>query len=156
MGLDQYLYASKNVGNAEWRGDEENKQFSEIINAMNAHDMVDGEEIPNATVMLRVGYWRKANQVHGWFVKHVQFGNDDCREYDVSRAELQGLLTACQNVKQNPSMAEEVLPPSEGFFFGNNEIDEWYWHDIDYTIELVSRVLRTVSEDWNLTYRASW
>lgn len=156
MGLDQYLYASKNVGNAEWRGDEENKQFSEIINAMNAHDMVDGEEIPNATVMLRVGYWRKANQVHGWFVKHVQFGNDDCREYDVSRAQLQGLLTACQNVKQNPSMAEEVLPPSEGFFFGNNEIDEWYWHDIDYTIELVSRVLRTVSEDWNLTYRASW
>lgn len=156
MGLDQYLYASKNVGNAEWRGDEENKQFSEIINAMNAHDMVDGEEIPNATVMLRVGYWRKANQVHGWFVKHVQFGNDDCREYDVSRAELQGLLTACQNVKQNPSMAEEVLPPSEGFFFGNNEIDEWYWHDIDYTIELVSRVLRTVSEDWNLTYQASW
>lgn len=156
MGLDQYLYASKNVGNAEWRGDEENKQFSEIINAMNAHDMVDGEEIPNATVMLRVGYWRKANQVHGWFVKHVQFGNDDCREYDVSRAQLQGLLTACQNVKQDPSMAEEVLPPSEGFFFGNNEIDEWYWHDIDYTIELVSRVLRTVSEDWNLTYRASW
>ncbi len=156
MGLDQYLYASKNVGNAEWRGDEENKQFSEIINAMNAHDMVDGEEIPNATVMLRVGYWRKANQVHGWFVKHVQFGNDDCREYDVSRAQLQGLLTACQNVKQNPSMAEEVLPPSEGFFFGNNDIDEWYWHDIDYTIELVSRVLKTVSEDWNLTYRASW
>lgn len=156
MGLDQYLYASKNVGNAEWRGDEENKQFSEIINAMNAQDMVDGEEIPNATVMLRVGYWRKANQVHGWFVKHVQFGNDDCREYDVSRAQLQGLLTACQNVKQNPSMAEEVLPPSEGFFFGNNDIDEWYWHDIDYTIELVSRVLRTVSEDWNLTYRASW
>ena len=156
MGLDQYLYASKNVGNAEWRGDEENKQFSEIINAMNAHDMVDGEEIPNATVMLRVGYWRKANQVHGWFVKHVQFGNDDCREYDVSRAQLQGLLTAGQNVKQNPSMAEEALPPSEGFFFGNNEIDEWYWHDIDYTIELVSRVLRTVSEDWNLTYRASW
>ena len=156
MGLDQYLYASKNVGNAEWRGDEENKQFSEIINAMNAHDMVDGEEIPNATVMLRVGYWRKANQVHGWFVKHVQFGNDDCREYDVSRAQLQGLLTACQNVKQNPSMAEEILPPSEGFFFGTNEIDEWYWHDIDYTIELVSRVLKTVSEDWNLTYRASW
>lgn len=156
MGLDQYLYASKNVGNAEWRGDEENKQFSEIINAMNAHDMVDGEEIPNATVMLRVGYWRKANQVHGWFVKNVQFGNDDCREYDVSRAELQGLLTACQNVKQDPSMAEKILPPSEGFFFGTNEIDEWYWHDIDYTIELVSRVLRTASEDWNLTYQASW
>ena len=156
MGLDQYLYASKNVGNAEWRGDEENKQFSEIINAMNAHDMVDGEEIPNATVMLRVGYWRKANQVHGWFVKHVQFGNDDCREYYVSRAQLQGLLTACQNVKQNPSMAEEVLPPSAGFFFGSDEIDEWYWHDIDYTIELVSRVLKTVSEDWHLTYQASW
>lgn len=26
-----------------------------------------------------VGYWRKANAIHGWFVDNVQKGNDDCK-----------------------------------------------------------------------------
>ena len=25
-----------------------------------------------------VGYWRKANAIHGWFVRNVQNGKDDC------------------------------------------------------------------------------
>jgi hypothetical protein len=27
--------------------------------------------------MRYVGYWRKANAIHRWFVEHVQDGNDD-------------------------------------------------------------------------------
>ena len=26
-----------------------------------------------------VGYWRKANAIHKWFVDNVQDGNDDCK-----------------------------------------------------------------------------
>jgi hypothetical protein len=156
MGLDQYLYANKNIGSAEWRGDEEQEQFSQIINATNAQRMIKGEETPSINVAIKVGYWRKANQIHAWFVDNVQSGEDECREHDVSRGKLQELLTLCQTVKQDPSKAEELLPRESGFFFGSTEIDEWYWHDIDYTIELLSRVLKTVSEDWNLTYQASW
>ena len=156
MGLDQYLYANKNIGNAEWRGDEEREQFSQIISTMNAHGMVEGEDIPSMNLAVKVGCWRKANQIHGWFVRNVQDGEDECREYDVSRGKLQELLTLCQTVKQDPSKAEKLLSPTAGFFFGSDEIDEWYWHDIDYTIELLSRVLKTVNEDWHLTYQASW
>ena len=28
-------------------------------------------------------YWRKANAIHGWFVKNAQQGIDDCRTYSV-------------------------------------------------------------------------
>lgn len=45
-----------------------------------------------------VGYWRKANQIHKWFVENVQDGEDDCKEYYVSREQLEKLREDCQTV----------------------------------------------------------
>lgn len=45
-----------------------------------------------------VMYWRKANQIHGWFVNNVQRGNDDCGEYYVSDDRLRQLLDVCRRV----------------------------------------------------------
>ncbi len=44
------------------------------------------------------GYWRKANQIHRWFVENVQDGNDDCQAYTVSREQLQELLELVNKV----------------------------------------------------------
>lgn len=38
-----------------------------------------------------VAYWRKANQIHNWFVNNVQDGNDDCGLYEVSEDKLREL-----------------------------------------------------------------
>ena len=46
----------------------------------------------------QVAYWRKANQIHNWFVKNIQDGNDDCGYYEVSRQQLQELLSVCRDV----------------------------------------------------------
>lgn len=45
-----------------------------------------------------VAYWRKANQIHNWFVENVQDGMDDCGYYEVSRQQLQELLGDCRDV----------------------------------------------------------
>lgn len=45
-----------------------------------------------------VGYWRKANQIHNWFVQNVQGGEDDCGIYEVSQAKLIELRDTCQKV----------------------------------------------------------
>lgn len=45
-----------------------------------------------------VGYWRKANAIHAWFVKNCQDGNDDCRQYRVDAGELRKLLEICKQV----------------------------------------------------------
>jgi hypothetical protein len=37
----------------------------------------------------------------------------------------------------DPSVAKELLPPQQGFFFGSYEIDEWYLNDIKQTVEIV-------------------
>jgi len=38
-----------------------------------------------------VAYWRKANAIHNWFVKHVQDGCDDCGYYIVTMQDLKDL-----------------------------------------------------------------
>lgn len=45
-----------------------------------------------------VGYWRKANYIHRWFVDNVQNGNDDCKEYCVSIKKLHELRDICFDI----------------------------------------------------------
>ena len=71
-----------------------------------------------------VGYWRKANQIHYWFVSNVQDDEDDCGYYEVSKEQLTRLLEECQKVKEDPKSARIHLPTSHGFFFGGKEYDE--------------------------------
>jgi hypothetical protein len=66
------------------------------------------------------------------------------------------LLRVCESVLEDPSKVDELLPPAEGFFFGSNEIDDWYWDDIKATIGTIQRLLNDVSEDWDFYYASSW
>lgn len=45
-----------------------------------------------------VGYWRKANQIHNWFVENAQEGVDDCGYYPVSKETLQDLHDVCKDI----------------------------------------------------------
>jgi hypothetical protein len=48
-----------------------------------------------------------------------------------------------------------MLPPASGFFFGSLEIDEWYWQDIDTTIETIDTCLQ-MPDEWSFKYQSSW
>jgi hypothetical protein len=154
MGLDQYLYASKYVSSAEWRPEEVRAEFDSLVASMDAEKMVAKADIKSATIQFRVGYWRKANQIHGWFVDNVQGGEDDCREYGVSREQLQELLQLCKEAVKTKN--QKLLEPQEGFFFGSTEIDEYYWGDISETIDLINHVLKNTPDDYNFIYQSSW
>ena len=45
-----------------------------------------------------VCYWRKANQIHKWFVDHVQNGVDDCGEYKVTEEQIDELRELCKEL----------------------------------------------------------
>ena len=51
-----------------------------------------------------VGYWRKANQIHNWFVENVQNGVDDCDFYECTEEDLDKLLEICMTVKNGITM----------------------------------------------------
>lgn len=143
MGLDMYLSAKRYM----WREEREAVK-------------VTGIDIPQPLELKELScsaaYWRKANAIHQWFVDNVQDGEDDCQEYEVGRDELTALLILCQTVKEKQHAAVKLLPPSDGFFFGSQDIDEGYWQDIDYTIERLTQLLDTRLDGWGFVYQSSW
>ena len=138
MGLDMYL--SKKTYVQQW--DHQSSEETYSVNVTRGGNLVNHIQ-PNRVsyVEEQIGYWRKANQIHHWFVENVQDGNDNCGTYYVGIGDLANLLNACKEVKDNPEKAEELLPPQGGFFFGDVSIDEYYFQDIDRTIEILEDVL---------------
>lgn len=54
---------------------------------------------PHEYIMEEIGYWRKANQIHKWFVDNVQDGVDDCDyHHEVTKEKLEKLLDTCKTV----------------------------------------------------------
>lgn len=148
MGLDMYLSAKRYI----WFNEQTTKNSIKALDIPGI-DTLDPKEISCSAV-----YWRKANQIHRWFVVNVQNLKDECEEYDVSLDQLKSLLADCQAAKANPDQAAEILPPYPGFFFGSTAIDEFYWQDIDETISELEKIINNPAfqEGWEFTYRSSW
>lgn len=99
-----------------------------------------------------VAYWRKANAIHRWFLEHTGTEVDDCKPINVSGEQLIELRNTCEAVLKDHSKAEELLPTQEGFFFGSTEYDEYYFDDLQDTINQ----LQNVFKDEEYIYEASW
>ena len=123
MGLDMYLVGKRYLSGF----DEADKKVAEAVGEMFS-ELKNipgrfGTVSPVKQVEAEVGYWRKANAVHDWFVKNVQDGEDDCKSYYVSREKLEELRSLCQRVLDDREQARELLPTTQGFFFGSTEYD---------------------------------
>jgi hypothetical protein len=114
-----------------------------------------GADNASVSVSVNVAYWRKANQIHNWFVTNCQDGTDDCGEYWVSRENLQELLDTVTEVLGTRNATK--LPPCKGFFFGSTEVDEWYWDDLDHTASTVKGILDDDAlKGYQFYYQSSW
>ncbi len=103
--------------------------------------------------------WRKANHIHQWFVDNVQGGEDDCKEHAVSVEKLIELRGLCQKVidERESNNANELLPTSPGFFFGSQEYDEYYYQDVQGTIDCLVGIEEYLeSPDISFIYSSSW
>lgn len=152
-----YLYARQYLTGYEW---DKNADMQKLTNIVGNLDFAVSElERPSVSITLPVGYWRKANQIHNWFVQNVQDGNDDCKDYSVEREDLETLLGICEKVLEDPSLAEELLPTSSGFFFGSTDYDEYYEQELRETIILLTKLLsdtRLNSGNVDFVYSSSW
>lgn len=157
MGLDMYLLGKKYVPTFDYNNREEGKlfannpQYAEILKTAGLENIATRDL--GVTLEVTVGYWRKANQIHGWFVDNVQDGEDDCDEYPVSRETLQNLRDLCKQAIA--SKDPDILPRVSGFFFGSNEVDDWYWGDLEDTVKTLDRVL-SYPDDIRFYYQSSW
>jgi len=140
MGLDMYLYKVREDGRPaeiNYAGpDEEQVTFT-----------LPGDE---------VAYWRKANQIHDYFVKKVQDGNDDCGEYPVTTDDLKLLYKLCRQALVDRNV--EILPTCEGFFFGSTEVDAWYWENLIDTVIMLHPLIqpKVYEHGAEYVYSSSW
>ena len=55
----------------------------------------------------------------------------------------------------NPSVAQELLPTQDGFFFGNTDYDAWYLDDVKETAEMLKLILEE-GDSGSFYYQSSW
>ena len=128
IGLDSYLYRMPRYKNAtasnvsaienylDWlKAKEEGSEYANCT--LKEWCGVDESELPSkdviefykpfsytnkygyAHIMEEVGYWRKANQIHAFFIENVQDGEDDCKyHHECTKEILEDLLDRCYKV----------------------------------------------------------
>ena len=153
MGLDQYLYAKKYTSDSAIFNKEET--FDQLKQTLGTDVAFLTKRNPSISVEMKVGQWRKSNQIHQYFVDNCQGGEDDCRLQYVRRDKLEELLDLCKQVLADHSKAEELLPTQSGFFFGNTEYNEYYYSDLSDTVEMLENCLK-IGDDWEFYYQSSW
>ena len=154
MGLDMYLDRSIFIG-AEFAC--RNVRGVIDISAEGKHIDIDLSKV--SYIYEHVAYWRKANMIHKWFVDNFADGNDDCRWIFVPKKSLIELRDLCKQIlalpagKNRDENAMAILPTQDGFFFGGTDIGDWYYDDLQYTVDALKDV-----EKYDSAYRysASW
>lgn len=163
MGLDMYLYLEKYESCGYWdRNFEEKKKNFYPEELRELADSISKRNFMSKTTRCQVAYWRKANQIHNYFVEKCADGVDDCEPVYVELEDLKELVSLCREVIENPNKAKANLPTQEGFFFGSVEYDEYYEQELEYTVEQLEPIIKFLEskkdskDDYDIIYRASW
>jgi hypothetical protein len=149
MGLDMYLY-KKEAANEQ-----------AILDALDEVEGWDWENECLTPALMEMpteelGYWRKVNAVHDWFVRNVQNGRDECQMSYVPIAKAQELYDTCVAILTDKSKASKLLPTASGFFFGSTDYDEWYYEGVENTAEIMYNALNDLGENEFIMYQSSW
>jgi len=186
MGLDMYLNKKTYVQNWEHH-DKSLKHTISVKRGGKVRDDIKPERITYITE--QVAYWRKFNALHGWFVNNCADGVDECQEIYVSGDNFTELLSTLKQVQEVIKTSKKVvkvekdwndndyevtvfecedkikdlLPPTQGFFFGGYEIDDYYKDEVDRTVEVIQEIVDDINSTkenglWggDYYYQASW
>ena len=146
MGLDMYLNAERFL----WYNETDLKEKVKGV-------FPDAPGEPKR-VQVEVMYWRKANEIHKWFVDNVQDGKDDCGNYYVEVKQLKELQAAIALALEHRADAPHILPTQPGFFFGSTDYDDQYWKSLETTAKRLDEIIPQFESntDWSLEYHSSW
>lgn len=179
MGLDMYLEAR--LGLYQIDKDKRLNQVRKLFPAM-----FKSGNLNFVKISFEAGYWRKANQIHTWFVENVQEGKDDCGDYYVSREDLKKLLKLCKDVLKISRMKEGKIqngmtgtkkgwkPIMEDGEYIENPVTAqmllptasgFFFGSTDYDEYYIADIKNTIKiierclklpEEWDFQYHSSW
>lgn len=183
MGLDMYVNIrhkntqSKLDAYKAWEQKYSYEEFQRLTEEQKEEYRNSEPEYDNDMYGKELMYWRKANQIHNWFVQNCQNGVDDCEYYSITVADLMKLKELCEKIltmtekrkemrytsysatekeevdilyltPEGVEYAIEHLPSRSGFFFGNTDYDDWYVLQLENTVEQINDTLDTLNCDY--------
>lgn len=146
MGLDMYLHATATCTHSRYDGgvrlyyEGPFQRFEKLQYERNFLDLETN---------CQIGYWRKFNALHRYIVDNFADGEDECQRIRLSRSDIAQILELLKKITRENAM--ELLPPSQGFFFGSQEIDDWYMSDVEYGIKVFQLALEFLDEEMRST-----
>lgn len=164
MGLDMYLYLEKRHYESKYN----NKDITYPAELKPFEDEI--EKSISTNTCYQVGYWRKANAIHRWVVENCAEGVDDCQPIYLNIDQINDLIDCCKHILKRDVEPDDVLPTIDGFFFGSTDYDDWYYQDVQYTLDIFTKVRDFIKADkeeaaksndfyrdeWRVLYNASW
>lgn len=135
MGLDMYAYAATRAGQSRefWdqaEFDAETREYKSPV------------EKPR-----EIAYWRKHPNLHGWFEEEWRSQGN---EGDFNGDELEITWDMLERLEYD--ILEGNLPPTRGFFFGDNSDD--YYRDQD--LEFIKNARAELFLGLKVFYNSSW
>lgn len=116
MGLDMYLFKAKKQKEISFEKlleinsklDEIQENDSEYFQQLIDENIISekGDYYKFYSPFEEIGYWRKANHIHNWFVENVQGGEDYCNPYEVSKDQIEELLNICKKVLDGSQLVD--------------------------------------------------
>jgi hypothetical protein len=131
MGLDMYLEGEKYIW-TDWKNPQ---------NVLRE----DGYQITSRT--MRLGYWRKHPNLHGFIVNTFAEGIDNCQPIDLSDTDIETIIDA---------VARDALPHTEGFLFGATDGSEKEETICIFTAALAWLRVEDAGAFRSVRYKASW
>lgn len=154
MGLDMYLKRKIYIG-ANYEHNNITGKLELFYGKENIPIKIDINKV--SEIVESVGYWRKFNALHNWFVNNIQDGEDNCEDSWISEQQLKQLLNILEKIHSKKCSPEELMPTQSGFFFGSIEYDEYYYQNVADSIDIIKTVLEeTDFSQASIYYQSSW
>ena len=172
MGLDIYL---EKGSKAKWNKHyDSRKRIDEIWDQIEHTDMdptkrrllQDEAERLSSTVyenserLEEVGYFRKINSFLNWVHnRHPEVPWSRQMWTELSKEDIEECIKVTDEVMHTSSMQriKEIFPTTQGFFFGSDDYDDWYFHDVKRVNDTLNVILENT--DWEnevIVYTESW
>ena len=91
MGLDQYITIRHKSTNSAYK---KYQDYWNLSDEERANTKIPDEPEKD----FNIGYFRKHNMIHKWFVDNIQNGVDDCGRYVIPFNKLKELLEICKHI----------------------------------------------------------
>lgn len=100
--------------------------------------------------------FRKVNFLIPWVERTLGIEVENTESYELSKSNLESLLSDVSAVLADISEAPKLLPTRTGFFFGDTEYDERYRQDLNQIKTDIGDLVLKMNDGDTATFWAWW